>query len=69
MHATRPSRARSIGVLDTVQNAVYLDLAPGNAAGLVSLGNGIAGALAGSAGGRNSAKGGRLGCGFCEPGK
>ncbi|CAJ1395705.1 unnamed protein product [Effrenium voratum] len=41
--------ALSIGVLDTVQNAVYLDLAPGNAAGLVSLGNGIA-TLPGAAG-------------------
>ena len=34
--------AWSIGMLDTAQNAVYLDLAPQNAASLVSLGNSIA---------------------------
>eukprot|EP00435_Cladocopium_sp_Y103_P052615 s1289_g16.t1 len=41
--------AMSIGILDTAQNAVYLDLAPQNAAAVVSLGNGIA-TLPGAAG-------------------
>ncbi|CAE7415873.1 PHT4 [Symbiodinium natans] len=41
--------ALSIGVLDTAQNAVYLDLAPSDAAALVSLGNAIA-TLPGAAG-------------------
>ena len=36
-------KPRSIGILDTAQNAVYLDLAPQNAAAVVSLGNGIVG--------------------------
>ncbi|OLP88595.1 putative anion transporter 2, chloroplastic [Symbiodinium microadriaticum] len=41
--------ALSIGVLDTAQNTVYLDVAPTNAAALVSLGNAIA-TLPGAAG-------------------
>ena len=40
---------RSIGILDTAQNAVYLDVAPNNAAAFVSLGNAIARALEGLA--------------------